>query len=434
MADDKKLEKKINQGLQSAKDKLAEKLVHIAHKEAEKVEEEQSFNVVFTGVFTKDEKIVIAAMAKFYKQGQEATRRLLQSGRTTVIRTFPEKAPADKLAKMLNGIGLTCKVEMEVVRGEEKENTLLQKVAFKVAETDAPEVSIPKMSELGWKAWVAIGVVVVVLGGGGFWWYSKPPVVKGNSFASYQASVKKVIDKAPDDQKESLKAAIDLLTGAGFAYHEKNTFGGSEQVAANMAYGGIAGMNAKQIVAAAEVMLENKRNMFRKEITDTQAVIENEKTNMANLEPSNAELKKLVVSEARYTWSQGESPRIVFKLANNTSVTVGRIFFQGYLYDSKNNLLVTKDFMFTTGFGIKPASSRYVEIGTESGGPWSVDGGRENWSAWTLKVTVEQAEDMAGQSMGVDFRPARKRIEDAERHIREMEKQLVAIKLGTPAN
>ena len=427
MADSKKIDDKINAGIQNAKDKLAEKMIHLANKESAKVEQETVYNVVFTGVFTKDEKVVVAAMAKFFKQGQEATKRLLKAGR--VIKTFPEKAPADKLAKMLNNVGLSCKVDMEVI-GDTKDETLLHKVALSVAETDAPRIHIPKPTEISWKGWVGIVIVVGVLGAGGAYWYLKPPVVSGDSFASYQASVNKVITKAPEEDKASLKAAIDLLTGAGFAFHDKNTFGGSEAIAAKMAYGGIDGMNAKQIVAAAEKVLENKRATFRKEIADTQALIDSEKAAIAKLESGNGSLRKISAIESKYSWTQRDaSPHMIFKIVNNSSTTLSRIYFQSYLYDQKGNLLATKDFMFGSGFGIRIGDNGYVEIPTEVGGPLSVPSGKENWSSMSLKVTVEQAVDMSGQEIGVDTRPNYKRIADAEKHMKEMEKQLAAIKL-----
>jgi len=424
---DNKLDQSINKGLQSAKNALAEKMVLMAHKDAEQVKQETVYNVVFTGIFTKDEKMVVAAMAKFFKQGQEATKRLLKAGR--VVKSYDNKMAADKLVKMLNGIGLSCKVESEILGGENKEATLLQKAAFKLDETNVPLLHIPKISEISWKIWLVLVLCLAGAAGAGVWIYQRPPVVQGNSFVTYEASVQKVIDHAPAEQRDSIKVAVDFLTGAEFEYRKRNTSGGNEQVAANMAYGSISGMNSDQIIAAAEVALEVKRKGFRDEIADVRKTIVDAQAAMAQLATSNVELNKMVVSSPQFAWAQGDTPQMSLKVINNTGETIGRLYFQGYLYDAGGKLLATAPFTYGTAFGIRPQDSKNVTIFTQTGDAWSLPEIKATWQSVVLKATLENAENMNGKLIGVDLRPNRKKIADLEAQINKFETELEKIKL-----
>ncbi len=423
---DNKLDKTINKGLRSAKDALAEKMVQLAHKDAEQIKQETVYNVVFTGTFTKDEKMVVAAMAKFFKQGQEATKRLLKAGR--VVKSYDNKMAADKLVKMLNGIGLSCKVDSEVI-GEAKASTLLEKAAFKLDETDVPLLHVPKISEISWKYWLVFGLVIASAVGAGVWIHLRPPVVTGDSFVSYEASVQKVIDHAPEDKKKAVREAVDFLTGAEFEFHKRNTSGGNEQVAANMAYGSISGMNADEIVVAADKALEIKRKGYRDEIESVKKSISDEQAVITQLETSNTELHKLEISNTQFSWSRGDAPQMDLKLVNNSEETLSRLYFQGYLYDTKGVLLVTGPFSYGTAFGIRPHESKYVTLFSQAGDTWTSSEIKANWQNLVYKATLENAENMNGKLIGIDLRPHRKKISDAEAQIAKLEKAMAEIKL-----
>lgn len=425
---EKKLEATVNKGLQSAKEKLASKMIEAARKE--KVGDESTiqevFNVVFTGNFTKDQKMVVAAMAKFFKQGQEATKRLLIPGR--VIKNFDNKAGADKLAKMLSGIGLECRVEMEVV-GEPAKKSLLEKAAYTLDAADTPTIKIPKLNEITKKQWAITGVVVMAIAGIIIWYVLKPPVVDGDSFETYQASVEKVIAKAPDDKKAILGRAIDLLTGAGFQFQEHNTFGGNEEVAANMAYGSIKGMGWQQIIDAGEAATERKREFYREEIRNQQQRIADEKKTIAELAPSNENLNALKVSDARIVWTKGDAPIMDFKLTNSSPIAVSRLHIQGRVLDTKGNVVAEDNFFFTTALGIPVNGYKYVSLFAQKDSIWTVDEIRKNWQSMTFKPTIENAEDLNGKLIGVDLRPHYKNIADAEQQIKKLQKELSEIKL-----
>jgi len=423
---DNKLDKTLNKGLKSAKNALAEKMVQLAHKDAEETKQETVYNVVFTGTFTKDEKMVVAAMAKFFKQGQEATKRLLKAGR--VVKSYDNKMAADKLVKMLNGIGLSCKVESEII-GEEKASSLLEKAAFKLDEADVPLIRIPKISEISWKAWLIAVVLVAGIVGAGVWQYMKPPVVKGVSFATYEKSVQNVIDHAPENKRESVRAAVDFLTGAEFEFHKRNTSGGNEQVAANMAYGSISGMNADEIIKAGEVALEVKRKGYRDEIANVKKSIADEQAIVTQLDSNNTELHKLELSNMQFSWTRGDAPQMDIKLANNSEETIARVYFQGYLYDATGKLLATGPFSYGTAFGIRPHDLKYVTLFAQAGDSWTTPEIKSNWQKLTYKATLENAENMNGKLIGVDTRPNRKKISLAEDQIAKLEKELAAIKL-----
>lgn len=423
---DNKLDQTINKGIQSAKDALAEKMVQMAHKDSEESKQETVYNVVFTGVFTKDEKMVIAAMAKFFKQGQEATKRLLKVGR--VVKSYDNKMAAEKLVKMLNGIGLACKVESEVL-GESKEASLLQKAAFKLDETEMPLVRIPKVTDITWKQWLIISLVLASSIGAVIWMFLKPPVVEGDSFISYETSVQKVIDHEPAEKRAALKTAVDFLTGAEFEYRKGNTAGGNEQVAANMAYGGISGMNAGEIIAAAEVALEIKRSGFREEIARLRKEVATEAAAMAELDLSNTELKKLEISNLRFAWSRGEAPEMLLSISNRSGETIARLYFQGYLYDAKGKLLVSEPFSFGTAFGIRPGETKSTGLYTKAGDPWSSPAVSAALPGVTFKATLENADNINGKEIGIDLRPSRKKIAALEAQISKLEKELAAIKL-----
>ncbi len=416
----------VTRGLQGAKDALAAKMVQIAHKEAETQQQETVYNVVFTGNFTKNEKQAIEMMAKFFKQGVEATKRLLQPGR--VIKSFPNKAPADKLTRMLLNAGLECKVELEVI-GEPEESSLLEKAAFKLDDAHIPSVHMPKFKELS-KTQIGTGAAALLaIIGLITWLILKPPIVDGDSFETFEASVAKVLDRAPDDQKAALQKSIDLLTGAGFEYQKRNTFGGNEEVAANIAYGRIKGMNAKEIIVAAEIELEKKRKWFLDEIELTKQRIKEAEAEIAELEPENDQLKKLVITEPRYYWIKGDAPQIDFKVTNNTNARISRLFFQGYLYDSNGNLVVSKDFSYSVAIGLRPKQSKYIPLYTKPDGVWANQTIKKQWRAAKFRATVENAENMKGKPIGIDLRPYRQKITDGQKRIAELEKQLKNIGL-----
>lgn len=424
---DNKLDQTLNKGIQSAKNALAEKMVQMAHKkDAEETKEETVYNVVFTGVFTKDEKMVVAAMAKFFKQGQEATRRLLKAGR--VVKSYDNKIAADKLVKMLGGIGLTCKVDAEIIGGKQ-DASLLQKAAFKLDETEVPLIRIPKASEISWKYWLLISVVITAVIAAVVWVLLKPPVVKGDSFVTYEASVQKVIDHEPEQKRAAVKTAVDFLTGAEFEYRKRNTSGGNEQVAANMAYGRISGMNAAEIIAAAEVALEVKRDGFRQEIARLRKEISDEQATIASLAENNTELKRIEFTGMRFAWNHGDAPEMVFSVTNHSEETLSRLYFQGYLYDGKGQLLVTAPSSFTTTFGIRPGETKSTGLYTKAGDPWSGPEVRAALPNVTFKASVENAENMNGKELGIDLRPNRKKIATTEAQISKLEKELAAIKL-----
>lgn len=425
---DKKIDQAINKGLKSAKDALAEKMMHMAHKDAAQTAPEMVYNIIFTGTFTKDEKLVVAAMAKFFKQGQEATKRLLKPGR--VVKTFPDKGPADKLAKMLTNIGLSCKVEMESSGGEEKREggSLLEKAAFKLADSKSPEIHIPKLSQVGWKYWLILGVVLSLAIGGGIGLWLKPPVVTGNSFATYKASVQKVIDYAPPEKKTAIQKAVDTLTGAGSAYHDENAFGGTEIVAAGVVYSRVDGLSADEILAAAEKDLEDTRNSFRREIESIQQEIATEEAKIVELEKSNTKLKLLSISEAKFTWAR-ETPEMGLRLTNGSDEIISKIYFQGKLYDSTGKLLVSEPLSFGSAAGIAPGGYKYAVFTPSVNSPWTTEQTKQKWQTSKFIVTVENATNIKGVDIGIDIRPIRKKITEHKERIKRFEKELAKMKL-----
>jgi hypothetical protein len=425
---DNKIDQTINKGLQSAKDALAEKMMHLAHKEAAQTTQVMVYNIIFTGTFTKDEKLVVAAMAKFFKQGQEATKRLLKPGR--VIKSFPDKGPADKLAKMLNGIGLSCKVEMEAAGGEDKREagSLLEKAAFKIADSKTPEVRIPKLSQIGWKAWLVAGVVLSAALGAGVALWLKPPVVSGDSFASYKTSVQKVVDYAPPEKKAAIQKAVDTLTGAGSAYHDENTFGGTELVAAGVVYSRVDGLTGDEIIAAAEKDLEDTRAGFHQEIENIKQEIAKEEATIAELEKSNQTLRQLIISEAKFTWTR-ETPEMMVRLTNGSDETISKILFQGELYDASGKLLASEPLSFGTAAGIPPGAYKFAVFTPSKDSPWSTEATRQNWQTSKFVVTVQNAINIKGVDVGVDLRPNRQRIADHQKRIKRFEKELEKLKL-----
>jgi len=416
----------LNKGLQFAKDAVVEKIVEIARRGSANTASETLYNVVFTGVFTKEEKVAIAAMAKFFKQGQEATRRLLQAGR--VIKSYDNKGSADKLVKMLGSVGLACKVEMEVTGGAE-DASLLANAAFKLDETRLPLMAIPTRTSFTRGRWLALSSVAAGIAGAVLWILFMPPVVKGNSFGTYEASVQKVIDRAPIDQKQKLRLAVDYLTGSEFEFHKRNTGGGNEEVAANLAYGSISGMNADHIITAAEAALELKRKGYRDEIESIRKAITNEQTAMAQVAASNTELNKLELSSPRFSWSQGDAPQMDMKLVNNSSETLSRIYVQESLYTADGKLVATAPASYGTAFGIRPSGTQYLTLFARAGDVWTTQEIRDNCQNMLFKATVENAENVNGKLIGVDLRPMRKKIEDDETGARKLEKELAEIKL-----
>jgi len=374
------------------------------------------YNVVFTGKFTVDEKTAVAALAVFFRQGRESARRLLQAGK--VLKSYDDREMADKLVGMLALEGVICRVDVE---GSDADN-----ITKKQAQSPGLGTAFTGRQRRIFLACSSVvgGIVMAVL-----WIWFMPPVVKGTSFDSYEASVQKVINHAPIEKRRALHAAVDYLTGSGFEFHERNTSGGNEQAAANLAYGAIRGMNADAIIQAAEAGLEVKRKGYRDEIETLQKTLADEEAEIAGISESNkAVLSKIELGNIHFSWDRSDTPQMDMKLVNNSGETITRVYLQAYLYAIDGRLVVSAPASYTAA-GIPPLGTHYLTLYAKEGDPWMTPQIKANWHNLLFQATIENAENIDGKLLGTDLRPYRKTMADNRARLVKLQRELGDIRL-----
>lgn len=415
---------KITETLTSAKDKVSAAMINQAHKSRNYSEQETVFTITFSGEYLLPEDEAIENMATLLKQGKETTRRLLK--KDIVLKTFDNKAAAERFLKTTRSAGIACNIVVENL-GEEVDATLLEKTAHKLDELKVPEIHIPMPREMNTRQRVIFGGIGALIAAVLLYLLLAPPVIEGNSFATYSASVDRVLKHASEEQRPQLKKAIDLLTGAGFEFHKNNTSGANEEVASGMVYSSIAGMNAGEILEAAEARLEQKRTWFREAIEEAAANIADYEKEIRKTRKQNQVLEQFVVEETQYRWPDGSQPSAMLKLTNKSETVISRVFFEGLLYDG-DKLIGSNPFSYAVAVGLQPGRHTYVTIfSRDSENPWALEAARGK--PIRLEVEVHYAEDLKGNPIGTDVRPFLKRKADEEARKKRLEKELADIRL-----
>jgi hypothetical protein len=70
------------------------------------------YNVMFTGIYTRDKPSAIASIATYLQLGPGETQQIMQAGKT--LKSYSDKSPADRMAKQLALYGAKCKVALEI--------------------------------------------------------------------------------------------------------------------------------------------------------------------------------------------------------------------------------------------------------------------------------------------------------------------------------
>ncbi|MCB1615988.1 MAG: hypothetical protein KDI30_08240 [Pseudomonadales bacterium] len=417
-------ESKISRKLNSAKEQLSSAMIHHAHKNRDYSQQETRFNITFSGDYLIEQETAIANVSALMKQGKETTRRLLQKG--MILKNFDNKSAAERFLKLTRTAGIDCRIDIEQL-GEEIDAGLLEKAAHKLDELSVPQIHVPRPSQMTTRQRISYGLPVLMVIAIALYFLLAPPVIEGNSFASYSQSVEKVLKHADDTKRASLKKAIDLLTGAGFEYHKKNTSGANEEVASGMVYSQIKGMNAKQIMATAEEYLEKKRRWFREAISEAETNIALINREIGEVEKQNSVLQDFTISENRYEWRTGGEPNALLKFTNNSPHVISRVFFEGKLYDG-DTLLASNPFSYGVAVGLQPGRYTYVTLfSRDNDNPWAIEAAKDR--NIRFEVDIAYAEDTRGEQIGIDIRPLLKKKADEQQRKKRLEEQLRAIHL-----
>lgn len=401
--------------LQNAKDALTSRLLEWSHRNDTDIP--ARYNVVLTGRFILPEQQAVENLSAFLKQGTENTRRLLQAGR--IFKTYQEKTPADKLARVLQRAGVECRVELETDEPEDQPNTL-QKAAYALEAANVPALHLPDVRQFGWRQWLLTGI-----GGGSLlavvaWAVLRPPVVQGNTVAEYEASIEQVIGKTEPDQQAAVRHAIAVMTEPAAA----------TDAATLKVYAPVAGKNAKQVLALAEAKLEKRRAAYREGLAQADSKIAEADRQLAAQAPVNAVvLDKIQISEARFGWSAGSpTPTMVFIITNGSSESLTRVFLQGYLHDSQGNLVVTGPVTYSIAGGLAPGSKAGVGLPTTIDSPWTSDAVR-NRRDLVFTLRVANADNALGKPVGKDYRPLENEKLRQQEWKKKVQAQLAAITL-----
>ncbi len=390
----------VTEKLQQAKDGLSSRLLELSQRGQPATE--IAYNVVFTGKFSVPQEQALQSLSAFFKQGTENTRRLLQAGR--VLKSYPDKAPADKLARLLARAGAECRVEMET-SVEEAEPNALQRAAFALDAVKVPLIRLPDVGGFGRKQWIAVGGAGVLCLAVLLWLLLKPPVIGGDTRAEYEASIERVIAHEKADRQQALRRAITLLTEATAAAQQESATT-DENTAARLIYAPVVGKTGKQILEKAEARLESQREAYRQGLAEADNKIAEADRQLAALVPDNQRvLDRIVVSDASFGWPEAaHTPTLAFVITNNSSETLMRVFLQGYLYDEQGTLLTSNAVTYAVAGGLAPGRSASVSLPTLSDSPWASAAVREHPDRrFTLRVA--NAENLRNQQLGKDYRP-----------------------------
>lgn len=411
--------------LERGRDALSDHLLELGQRKT-RAPVDITYNVVFTGKLTLAEPQAIANMASFFKSGADTTRRMLQAGR--VLKTYPSKAQADKLASLLTRAGAECRVEMEAPE-EEDAPTAVQRAAFALQSVRIPVIKLPDYRQIGRAQWAAMAAACALVLALALWLVLRAPTVHGNSAADYEASIERLIVRAQPDQAHAIERAIELLTESA---RRAQSQGGTTDpdTAARLVYAVVDGKTAAEIIAMAEARLEKQRVAYRQGIAEAEQKIAAINQQLQDIAPGNlVVLGKIEVVSAAFGWPPGaSSPTLAFSLRNNSSENLVRIYLQGYLYDEKGALLASNPVTYSVAGGIDPGNSATVALPTQTDSPWAIPAARQK-TGLVFKLRVANAENRNGQALGVDYRPLET---DRQRYLdwkNKVQAQLDAVKL-----
>lgn len=413
--------------LQLARDSVSTRLLEMAQPEGPP--DGMAYNVVFTGRLTLPEEQAVANVAAFFKLGQVNARRLLQAGR--ILKSYPDKSPADKLARILSREGVECRVELEVPEQEDTPGTV-QKMAFALEAVQIPEIRLPDYRQFARRHAPALALAAAVPVLLVLWLWFKPPVIDGDTLAGYEASVDRLIEKAEPGKGPAIRHAVALLTAAA-AEAQRQSITTDPQTAARLVYAAVDGKNAEEVLTLGEAKLERQRAAYRQGLAEADRNIAEADKQLADIAPGNAAvLGRIGVGNAAYGWPAGaSSPTLVFSLHNGSSETLMRVFLQGYLYDEKGSLLVSNPVTYAVANGIAPGGTVNVALPTHNDSPWAVAAARGR-NGLQLRLRVANAENLQSTLLGTDFRPLES---EKQRHLewkKKVQAQLDAMVLGNP--
>lgn len=393
---------KLAAAMERARDALSDRLLELGQRKKAGTPVDVTYNVVFTGKLTLAEPQAIANMASFFKSGADTARRMLQAGR--VLKTYPNKAQADKLAKLLTRAGAECRVEMEAPE-EEDAPTVIQQAAFALRDVHIPVVHLPDYHQMGRRQWAAIAAASALVLALALWLVLRAPTIHGSSAAEYEASIERLIVRASPEQTHAIEHAIELLTeSARRAQSQSGTT--DPDTAARLVYAAVDGKTAAEVIAMAEARLEKQRAAYRQGIADAEQKIAAINQQLQDIAPGNrVVLGKIEVVSAAFGWpAEASSPTLAFSLRNNSSENLVRIYLQGYLYDDKGVLLASNPVTYSIAGGIDPGNSATVALPTQTDSPWAIPAARQK-TGLVFKLRVANAENRNGQALGVDYRP-----------------------------
>lgn len=388
--------------LRRVRDTVSHRLLEAGQKTTDAEAGTVSYNVVFTGRFTLDEAQAVANISAFFKLGTDNSRRLLQAGR--VLKSYNDKAPADKLARLLTKAGADCRVDLETPE-DENEPTRAQKLGFALEAIHIPDIRLPDYRRFGRKQWAALAVAGAVVLSVALWLVLRAPVLHGNTPEEYAASIDALAGDVEPAQADAVRRAVAMLTEASREAQRQSATTGAN-TAARLVYASIEGKTANEILALAEARLEKQRVAYRRGLAEADEKLAVINQQLAEIAPDNAVvLDKIAITYAAFGWpAEARTPTLAFSIRNDSSENLMRVSLQGYLYEQDGTLLASSPITYTVANGIEPGATANASLPAPSDSTWVLPALRGR-TGLNFKVRVANAENRSGQFLGKDYRP-----------------------------
>lgn len=243
------------------------------------------------------------------------------------------------------------------------------------------------------RRFIALALVAGLLAGCG------EPKVDGTSEEAFKASVSKVAESLPGDQREKFKSDVMFLALQNMDFGKvlqgkksADDLSGDMQAALN-------GMTAKEVSAKADILRAERAERERKQAL---AEIDELVSRQTQAEAARASLKKFDVQKSRFykesqKYSFRAKPIIEMTVSNGTDKAVARAYFKGTIATPGRSVpWLVKEFNYEISGGLEPGEVQNWSLAPNEFSEW---GNVEPPKDAIFTVEVEQLDGADGKPL-----------------------------------